>query len=155
LTNFPSLCPRFLAARFINKNPHRLKNKIVDIHQATYTLEYVSFFRMKFSTMEGPAFAFFAVDGYSQLVFHTGVENDESDETVLKQIYLLTELEDFTLQNSNGFTLVLNEYEHLIENIKNIIYPSYGSVLYHPKLNRKFSEEAIKYFKEYLQQSLA
>ena len=95
--------------------------KIVNKIQATRQLEYVCFFIAKFNILEGPAFAFFSVDAYSDFAFSTGVELSDEPENILKHILLIICINEFW--KNYVFPKHLDEYftsnNYLIQNILN------------------------------------
>ena len=130
-----------------------MKSKTINFFQATRPLEYVSFFNLNFSTKEGPAYTYFAVDAYSEYAFSTGVEPDEKAETILKHIYLLTEQPDFIKKNHIGFTIVLDKYKELETQMNALISKVNGKLLFHPEFHKQISLPVIKSFKQYLVQT--
>ena len=118
--------------------------KIINIIQATRQLEYVCFFNAKFKTLEGPAYAFFGVDGYSQFAFSTGVELSDDPEIILKHIYLLTEDADFKKHIHLGFTLVLAHHQELSDRINSIITPLNGKLRFDPKYHQQITKPLIE-----------
>jgi len=110
--------------------------------------EYVAFFNMQMTTMEGPAYGYLACDAFSEFVFNTGVEQDESPKSVLKHIYLLTEDPDFVQTRNKGFTLVLNRYEELTDEINKIITPVKGKLLFDKKFHNKIASPVLKSFSQ-------
>ena len=61
------------------------------ILNAKHELEYVAFLNVKLITKEGFAYMFVAIDALTGRAFSLGVERDNSPESVLKNVYLLTE----------------------------------------------------------------
>ncbi len=118
--------------------------------KATRQLEYVAFFHFQVSTKEGPCFIFVAVDAFSQFAFNLGVERDESPKSVLKNIYFLMEQPDFVKCIDLGFTLVLGEYEELSDQIKAILKPVHGKLLFNKEFNRYLSNPVLKNFRDSL-----
>ena len=120
--------------------------------KAARELEYVAFFDFEMSTLEGPAHIFLAVDAYSQFAFSLGVEPDKKPETVLKNIYFLTENEEFVRYMDNGFTLVLGEYEELSDRINAIIKPVNGKLLFNKSFTSYLSNPVLISFRDSLMQ---
>ena len=118
--------------------------------KAVRQLVYVAFFDFELSTMEGPAHVFLAVDAYSQFAFSLGVERDKKPETVLKNIYFLTENEEFVRHMDNGFTLVLCEYEELSDRINAIIKPVNGKLLFSKSFTSYLSNPVLISFRDSL-----
>lgn len=118
--------------------------------EAKRQLEYVAFFDFELSTMEGPAHIFLAVDAYSQFAFNLGVERDKKPESVLKNIYFLTENEEFVRYMENGFTLVLGEYEELSDRINAIIKPVNGKLLFSKSFTSYLSNPVLISFRDSL-----
>jgi len=113
--------------------------------KATRHLEYVAFFDFQLSTLEGPAYVFVAVDAYSQFAFMLGVEREKNSNTILKNIYFLLENPDFVryLDESKGFTLVLEDYEVLFDAIGNIIHPANGKILFSKSYNNYLANPVL------------
>ena len=118
--------------------------KIVNKIQATRQLEYVCFFIAKFNILEGPAFAFFSVDAYSDFAFSTGVELSDEPENILKHIYLLTEDAEFKKYVHLGFTLVLDQHQELTNQINSIIIPLNGKLLFNSKYHQEITKPLIE-----------
>ena len=118
--------------------------------KAARELEYVAFFDFEMSTLEGPAHIFLAVDAYRQFAFSLGVEPDKKPETVLKNIYFLTENEEFVRHMDNGFTLVLGEYEELSDRINAIIKPVNGKLLFSKSFTSYLSNPVLISFRDSL-----
>ena len=118
--------------------------------KATRPLEYVAFFDFQVSTKEGPCFIFVAVDAFTQFAFSLGVERDESAKAILKNIYFLTEQPDFVQYNDVGFTLVLAEHEELSDEIKAILKPVNGKLLFSKEFNSYLSNPVLKSFRDSL-----
>ena len=116
--------------------------------KAKRQLEYVAFFDFELPTKEGPAHVFIAVDAYSEFAFMLGVEPEKNSKTVLKNIYFLMENEDFAKYLNKGwdFTLVLNQYEELSEEIENILRPVNGKLLFSKSFNNYLSNPVLKSF---------
>ena len=112
--------------------------------------EYLSFFTLQVNVQEKPAFIYLACDAFSAYAYNTGVEMDQSPESILKHIYLLTEHPDFVRHIDKGFTLVLRDYKELSERIEAILVKVNGKLLYNEKLNTLISKPLIEGFIEYL-----
>jgi hypothetical protein len=115
--------------------------------------QYVAFFCVQMNTKEGPGFIFLAADAFSRFVFHIGVEKDESAESVLKAVYLLSENPDFLRHRDKGFTLVFEKYEELSERIKAIISHINGTHIYNKKYNNNISNPVLKGLLEFMTKS--
>ena len=113
-------------------------------------LEYVAFLNFKVPTKEGPGFVFMACDGFSELGFQIGVEPNESAESVLKSIYLLTEHKDFVRHIDKGFTLVFDRFEELSERIEAIVKPLYGKILFDKGFHKKIAAPLLDGFSPFL-----
>ena len=102
------------------------------------------------STKEGPAYVFIAVDAFSQFAFMLDVEHDKSPKSVLKNIYFLMENKDFVQYLNKGwdFTIVLEEYEELSEEIENIIRPANGKILFNKSFNNFLANPVLKNFRD-------
>ncbi len=110
--------------------------------------EYVAFFHLELPTMEGPVFAYLACDAYSQYCFNLGAAKDESPETILKHIYLLTEDETFLQHRDKGFTLVLSDFEELSVRIECIIKSVKGTLLYNSKFHSLITKQLRQSLRE-------
>jgi len=115
--------------------------------------EYVAFFNIVVPTKEGPAFVYMACDAYSEFGFNTGAELDESPETVLKHVYLLTEDQEFVRHMDKGFTLVLDRFEELSERINAIIKPVNGKLLFDVRFHKQIAEPILKSFSKFVSKS--
>jgi hypothetical protein len=111
--------------------------------------EFVAFFTMRFQTGEGPGFVFLACDAFTEFAFTMGVEPNENPETILKNIYLLTEDPNFLLHRDNGFTLVLDRFEELSERIEGIIKPVHGQVLYDKRFHGEIAKPLLEGLKRF------
>ena len=118
---------------------------------ATRPLEYVCLFPADIPTQEGDAYLFFAIDTFSEFVFNTGVENQLNDSLILKHIELLINDPEFIKHRSNGFTLVLHKFEHLIFAINAIIEPFNGKVI----INDPFVAQIFEPFLKSMYQNMA
>jgi hypothetical protein len=116
--------------------------------KAKRPLEYVAFFHFQVSTMEGPCFIFIAVDAFSQFAFSLGVERDDNPKTVLKNIYFLMEQPEFVKYIDLGFTLVLGEHEELSDEIRAILKPVRGELLFSKGFNSYLSNPVLKSFRD-------
>jgi hypothetical protein len=125
-----------------------------DFPTAKRPLEYVAFFHFKLSTAEGPAYVFLAVDAFTEFAYSLGIERDENPETVLKNIYFLTENEDFVRHADNGFTIVLEEHENLSPRIEAIIKPMKGKVLFSKGFNNYLSNPVLKSIRDSMMKEL-
>jgi len=90
-----------------------------------------------------------AVDAFSEFAYHLGVEKDESAESVLKNIYLLTENPDFLRHRDKGFTLVLEKHNELSERIYTIIHHENGKLMFNKKYNNYISNPVLKSLLDY------
>ncbi len=114
-----------------------------EILKANRPLEYVAFCHVKMNIVEGFAYMFLAVDAYSKFAINLGVEHDDSPQTILKNIYELTENEEFTSLNNQGFTLVMEENEDLAERIEAIIKSVNGKLIYNKTYNNRISNPVL------------
>lgn len=110
--------------------------------KATRPGEFVCFCIVTVPIQEGLAHIFLAIDAYSGYVIQTGIEDNKEPKTILKQIYLLTEHQDFLLNSMNGFTLVFNNFQDLTSSITTIIEP-HGKLLFDEEFNHKICSSAI------------
>ena len=113
-------------------------------------LEYVAFLNFKVPTLEGPAYVFMGCDGYSEFGFSICVEPDETDVSIIKAVYLLTENKDFVNQIQRGFTLVFDRFEELAERIEAVVKPLGGKIIFNPKFHQKIAAPVIEGFGEFL-----
>lgn len=113
------------------------------ILKANYPLEYVAFLNVKVRTQEGLAYMFMAVDSYSGYLFNLEIERDENPETVLKNIYLLTEHKEFSDKNKKGFTLVFEDNENLAPQIETIIKSLNGKIMFNKTYNNFISNPVL------------
>lgn len=111
---------------------------------ATRPLEYVCFFPASIPTEEIDTYVFLSIDTFSHYNFNTGFEIDDSPESILKHIYLLTEHPDFLIHMNNGFTLVMHKYKELEPRINNIINPIKGKVVFDPEYVNKMMMPVLK-----------
>ncbi len=117
---------------------------------ATRPLEYVAFFSIEVATKEGNAHIFLAVDAYLDYVFNLGVERSRDQATVLKNVYFLIEHPDFARYLGDGFTLVLEEFQELGEQIMNIIRPNGGQLLFDKTYHHQIIHPVLLSFREML-----
>lgn len=115
---------------------------------ATRPLEYVAFFCLQARIQEGVGHIFMAVDAYLDHAFSLGVERDKNPESVLKNIYLLTEHPDFTHYLGSEFTLVLEEFEEISARINAIINPLGGRLLFNKTYNNVIADPVIMHLLE-------
>ncbi len=110
---------------------------------------YIIFFVVKVPTMEGMAFIYIAADAYSEFVFNLGVEKDDREKTVLKNIYLLTENPDFLIHRDEGFTLVLAKYKKLTARINAIINPVNGTLMINKAFNTFIANPVLESLQDF------
>jgi hypothetical protein len=103
--------------------------------RATRPLEFVGFFTLKILTEGEALFIFLALDAYSGYLFNLGWEMDQQDKTILKKIYFLLEDPVFLEYNTKGFSLVMEEHDHLAEPIAAIVRFSNGNVMFDRSYN--------------------
>lgn len=123
------------------------------ILKAERELEYVAFLNVKLNTKEGFAYMFVAIDAYTGLAMSLGVERDESPESVLKNVYLLTEHKDFKSHNNQGFTLVFEDNETLAERIEAIVKSEGGKVIYNKTYNNFIANPFLLAMSKHLKKS--
>lgn len=111
--------------------------------KATRPGEYVCLCKVIAPTREGMAHIYFAIDAFADYLIQTNVETDDNPETILKNIYLLTENKDFQSIIMKGFTLVLDDYQELAPRIKAIIEP-HGTLLFDVHFHNKVCAPAIE-----------
>jgi hypothetical protein len=117
---------------------------------ATQPLEYIAFFSVKLSTKEGPAFIFMAYDAYSDFIFNLSVESNERPTSVLKNIYYLMEDPYFESHIQKGFTIVMDRYEELSDNLMQILSPVGGKLMFDKLFNNYLSQPVLKNLSEYM-----
>lgn len=113
--------------------------------KAKRQLEYVAFFNFKIPTQEGVMIVFAAIDAYSQYVFKLGFEQDETPQTVIKNISMLLKSPDFIKHSKNGFTLVLEKYNELNEQIKESFGEMKGQVMFDKNFNSHISKPFLEF----------
>jgi hypothetical protein len=118
--------------------------------EITRPIEYVAFFNMRVSTLEGPAYVFMACDGYSEFGFQMCVEPDESPANIIKAVYLLTVDKDFVQHINKGFTLVFERWEELDDRIEGLVKPVNGKIMFNKKFHKKIAEPMVTSFKDLL-----
>ncbi len=124
-------------------------DEVIPDFEATRPLEYICFFCLKIDTLEGPAFAYLAVDAYSMFAYQLEVEGDDSDLSILKSIYTLSELPEINTNYNSGYTLVLADHEELADRINEIIHP-FGKVIFNRKYTEMITRPVIDSMTEYL-----
>jgi hypothetical protein len=82
-----------------------------------------------------------------------GVERDASPESVLKNVYLLTEHKDFESHNNHGFTLVFEDNETLAERIEAIVKSEGGKVIYNKTYNNFIANPFLLAMSKHLKKS--
>jgi hypothetical protein len=116
--------------------------------QSKTSVRICGFLHSRNTTGEGNAHVFLAVDAYLDFVFNLNVERDKSPDTVLKNIYLLTEHRDFSEHLGKGFTLVLEEFQELAPRIESIIKPSGGKILFDKPYNNTLANPVLLHMHE-------
>lgn len=119
--------------------------------QARYNLEYVAFLHFQMNTIQdGPVHLFFAVDAFSGYAFNLGAEPELNAEAVLKNIYLMCEIPEFREQNTRGFTLVLDDFEAIMDRIEAVIRPENGKVIFNKGYNNFITNPLLISIDQYL-----
>ncbi|MDP1727614.1 MAG: hypothetical protein Q8M15_12590 [Bacteroidota bacterium] len=121
-----------------------------EILQATRQLQYVAFFYVKVRLRDGFVFMFMAVDAYSGYAINLGIEQDDSDANILKNVYLLTEHKEFIKHMANGFTLVFDGNEQLAGRIESIIKLVNGKVIFNKTYNNYIANDVMLSILEYI-----
>lgn len=135
---------------YLHQTKHPM-SKIKEIFpKPSRPLEYVAFLNFKVPTLEGPAYVFMGCDGYSEFAFSICVEPDETDESIIKAVYLLTENKDFVKHIHQGFTLVFERFDELAERIETVVKPLGGKILFNPKFHKKIAAPVIEGFGEFI-----
>ena len=114
--------------------------------------EYVAFLNLKVPTMEGPAYVFLACDGFSEFAFNICTEPDESPESIIKAVYLLTENKDFARHRDQGFTLVFSRFEELSERLDLVVRTFNGKLMFNKNFHKKIAEPLVLAMNQYLRQ---
>ena len=112
--------------------------------KATRPLEYVCFQVLELPVKEGNAFVYLAVDAYSEFAFQPNITMDSKPETIIQQISLLIKDPDFVTHLYNGFTLVLNQHQELTEQIKAVIEPVNGKLLFNEAFHAEIMTPIIE-----------
>ncbi len=137
--------PIFIFSTFVNMS------KMINLFpEITRPVEYVAIFNIKLSTMEGPAYAFLACDGYSEFGFQMCVEPDESPASIIKAVYLLTEDKDFARYMNKGFTLVFERWEELADRLETVVKPVNGKIMFNKRFHNKIAEPMLTSFMDLL-----
>jgi hypothetical protein len=118
-----------------------------DLPALTYSCEYVAFISMK---LEDNAFAFFGVDAYLEKGFFLGGEKNSDDKMVLKKIRALIDHSDFN-KEGREFTLVLDDFENLENEINQILLPVKGTILFDDELSKSIIAPMLKHLGEWLE----
>ena len=111
--------------------------------------EYVAFVTFSVPTLDGPAYIYLGCDGYSEFAFQISVEPNESAESVIKAVYLLTENKDFARHINKGFTLVFERFEELSERIEAVVKPVNGKILFNKRFHQKIAEPLVSSFAQF------
>ncbi|MBK7691923.1 MAG: hypothetical protein IPJ31_12695 [Bacteroidetes bacterium] len=117
--------------------------------------EYVAFLNFTVPTLEGEAFIYLGCDGYSEFGFNICVEPNESPESVIKAVYLLTENKDFVKHMDKGFTLVFDRFEELSERIEKIVKPVNGKVMFNNNFHQKIAAPLVSSFSQFVKKGSA
>lgn len=91
--------------------------------------EVICLYPMELPTAKGDVYFFMAVDVVSHFVFQLGMEKQNNEDSLLKNIQKLMDNKDFNIHKEQPFTLVLHKYEHLRPKIEAIIQPHKGSLV--------------------------
>ncbi len=103
----------------------------------TRPLEYICLYPMEFPTQDGDCYLFLAVDGYSHFLFNTGIEEEVTDELILRHISLLLEEPNLISEKKEEFTLVLHKHEALLPVINTLLKPHNGkAIINDPYVNK-------------------
>jgi hypothetical protein len=117
--------------------------------KASHPLQYLCLYSIEVPTKEGDAFAFVAVDIFSEFLFLTGVEKNRGKRNVLKHIKLLLQQEQFLKGRPESFTLVLHKYEELRADVEKIIAPLGGHMIVDDLLVTKHLVPVIEHVYQY------
>lgn len=113
--------------------------------------EYMAFFSIPMQTKEGKVYLFIAIDAFSEFAFNTGAERNENPESVLRCLQRLMVNKDFLRHRDKGFTLVLEKYDDLSDQINTLIHPFHGQLM----INMSFLQQISKTFMAGFQQFLS
>jgi hypothetical protein len=113
-------------------------------------MEFVAVILIILPTLEGPAYLFMAYDPFRDKIFNQQVEADDGPESLLKFIYFLAEDPLFPTEITEGFTLVLNKYEHLADRMQRIITPLDGNLLFDAAFHNQLTQPVLEHFQQFL-----
>ncbi len=113
--------------------------------RATRPLEHIAFFKVELRTGEGIAHVFMAYDPWPDKIFNLGVERDASEDTILKNIYLLLDDPMFAQYQNEGYTLVMEDFQEFAPRIEAVIKPSNGKILFDKKYHNELIHPVLKH----------
>ncbi|MEI2696158.1 MAG: hypothetical protein V9E90_13900 [Saprospiraceae bacterium] len=116
--------------------------------------EYLAFLVYLIPTLEGTGYFYYAVDAYSGFAIQLGMDKNDDPVTILKNIYLLTENPDFLQHKNKEFTLILDEYEDLLERIGTIINGVNGRILIDKSYHQYIIAPVLKSLGDFLEKGL-
>jgi hypothetical protein len=117
---------------------------------ATRPLEYVALLNVELRTQTGPAYMYVAYDPYLDKLFNLNVEAENTAQTLLKSVYFLAEDPLFIAHNTNGFTLILEDFEELSPNINAILNPIRGKCLFDKKFHNYLTNPVLESLTHFL-----
>lgn len=95
-------------------------------------MEYVALVVIELSTKEGPAFIFLAYDPFRDVIFNQQMELNDSPQSALNSLYFLVEDPMFHTGSNEAFTLVLDKYEEISQNMQRVLDPLKRKLLFAP-----------------------
>lgn len=113
--------------------------------------EYVAVLNFSIPTKEGSAVIFMACDGFSEFGFNICMEPNESADSVVKAVYLLTENKDFVRNMHEGFTLVFDRWEELSERLNAVVKPMNGNIIFDKAFHTHIAKPLVSTFSLFLQ----
>ncbi|MCU0418568.1 MAG: hypothetical protein MUC38_02835 [Cyclobacteriaceae bacterium] len=119
----------------------------------TRPFQYIAFFTVELRTQEGPAFVFIGYDVFQDKVFQLGLERDKRADTVLQNVYRMVDHPFFQDYRGEGFTLLIEEFETLTDQMEKIVNPSGGRVLYNCALTNEVIHSVLASMAQSLGQS--
>ena len=114
---------------------------MTNVPEANKPFDVICFTSLTFNTKDkGEAHIFLAKDMASEFVYQPGFEEEMNHSQVMKQIQLLMNEDNFKKHYPQSFTLVIDQFEEIQENIRGIIKPYNGSLIF----NRDYVQKEIK-----------
>lgn len=114
------------------------------------TAQVFCFFPIEFPTQQGDVFAFTIKEVAADIIFQTGVEHSCEPNMWLKHLRLMVAHPSFKKTVKTPFTLVLHKHQTLLPDIKQIITPLGGGVVFDDAFLAKHMEPVIRFMYEQL-----